>query len=133
MSQIRFERPFSVRMDVVETDDRVPSLRLDVKIDVSQFHHDLSFRGSVWIECAAWSRFVEALAHLPPQGAMLADMNGRSSMSIQRNGEHHRMSWVLKKTDSSGTQTSTIELVARLDQNELVVIKREFEDFPVWW
>ena len=43
MLEIKFEQPFSFRMDVVETDDHLPSMRVETKIIITQFQHSFSY------------------------------------------------------------------------------------------
>jgi hypothetical protein len=120
-------------MEVVETDDRLPSMRVETEISVSQFQHTLSYKGAFWIECGAWSRFAKALGSLPKGSAMLADMSGYFTLKLYEQAGKLRLSWAFRKEDVAGAMTAMSTVSAEMDDSMLARMRSEFSDFPVWW
>lgn len=132
MLKIKFERPFSVYIEVVETSDYLPSLRIEAKIVISQFQHMFSYQGTFWLECECWTNFTNSLND-PSRDAVLNDMGNNFALAIYKNDGKKIMSWKLNMTDVSGSSKTTVAFSAEIDDDMLGAIKREFEEFPVWW
>ncbi|MFN3295559.1 hypothetical protein [Caldimonas sp.] len=132
MLGIKLEQPFSLLMEVVETDDHVPSMRVETKITITQFQHMLSYQGSFWIECANWSSFSNALNN-SSLDATLKDMNDHFVLAISENKDKKILYWEFKKTDAGGGKKTIIAFSAEVDDDMLAKIKREFAEFPAWW
>jgi hypothetical protein len=81
MLEIKFEQPFCLHMEVVETDDHLPSIRVETKVIITQFQHTFSYQGTFWLECARWSNFVKALDG-SSQSAVLKDMSDYFTLMI---------------------------------------------------
>jgi len=132
MLEIKFEQPFSLHMEVVETDDHVPSMRVETKIIIAQFQNTLSYQGTFWLECATWNSFVNALND-PLQDAVLKDMSDYFVLAIHERDGKMVLSWEFKKADACGAKKTAIVFSAEIDDDMLGKIKREFIEFPVWW
>lgn len=132
MLEIKFERPFSVHMEVVETSDYLPSLRIEAQIVIAQFQHMFSYQGTFWLECACWSDFTNSLND-PSRDAVLNDMSNNFALAIYKKDGKKIISWKFNMTDVSGSSTTTVAFSAEIDDDMLGAIKREFAEFPVWW
>lgn len=62
---INIEKPLRLCLGVVETDEHVPSMRMQIAVDVQQFGHKLAYRGNAWFDCTTWDTFVQGLAAAP--------------------------------------------------------------------
>lgn len=132
MLEIKFEQPFSFRMEVVETDDHVPSMRVETRIIIAQFQHTFSYQGTFWLDCASWSSFTSALAD-SSQEAVLKDMSDYFVLAIRKSEGKTMLSWEFKKTDAIGIREAAVAFSAEIDDDMLGKIKREFTEFPSWW
>ena len=74
--EIKIERPFHLKLDVIEIDEHVPSMKVDVPVRVPQFGQSLEYRGYLWFECACWDTFVSDLSRIDETQAKLINMGG---------------------------------------------------------
>ncbi len=132
MLEIKFEQPFSLRMEVMETDDHVPSMRVATTIVITQFQHIFTYQGAFWLECASWSDFADALDD-SSRDPVLKDMGEHFVLSIRKIQEKKIISWEFTKTDINGAKKTTVAFSAEIDDDMLGRIKREFTEFPAWW
>jgi len=132
MLQIAFEKPFPLMMEVVEADDRVPSMRVEMKVSSSQFQHSLKYHGMLWIGCLDFSKFIAAL-NSSPVDALLKDMNGNFSLSVVGEGWIKTLSCELMKADVGGKKRVEAVFWAEVDDEVFQAIKNAFQQFPVWW
>lgn len=130
--EIEFERPFSLRMDVIETDDHVPSMRVETKIVVAQYQHTLSYQGSFWIECAELSRFANALTDTT-QGATLKDISECFCLSVSEADGNRILSCVFERTEIDGKKKAGFALSCVVDDDVMEEVRRSFREFPAWW
>jgi len=130
---IEFKNPFGFHLEVLETDDHVPSLRVSVLITVAQFQHSCQYEGTFWIECAVWDRFVRALHTPSGQMASLHDMSDNFVLSVQRANEALNLTWVFAKDDIGGNRYMKMSFTSTIDEDILAKIRQQFDDFPVWW
>lgn len=130
---IRFKSPFSFGLQIVEVDDRVPSLRADIEIAVDQFQHAFQYKGHIWIECSVWDGFVEAL-HMPSREAVsLHGMNDDFALVLQETEAGIALTWRLSKTDLDGRRRMAVEFTCKVNEDDLAAIRRQFDEFPTWW
>lgn len=132
MLEIKFEQPFSLHMEVVETDDHLPSMRVETKVIITQFQHTVIYQGTFWLECASWSNFVKALDG-SLQSAVLKDMNDYFALMIYESEGKKIVSWEFKKKDIDNTRAAAVVFSAEIDDDMLSKITREFVEFPAWW
>ena len=130
---IQFENPFKFQLEVLETDDHVPSLRTSVRVIIEQFQHKLQSEGTFWIECVVWDRFVQALRTPSADAVSLHDMSENFMLSVQNTEQGLVLEWKLVKADIGGKRHITVNLVAAIDEEILARIRQPFDDFPVWW
>ncbi len=133
MLEITFEQPMSFHMEVVESDDRVPSMRVETKIVVLQFQHTVTYQGAFWIECSNWSRFTDALNNPLAHCAELQDISGYFTLKICNEGGKRVLSWDLRKFDLGAPRQTSVTFSAEIDDEMLGRIKNEFSEFPMWW
>lgn len=124
MLEIKFEQPFSLHMEVVETDKRVPSMRFETKIMISQFQHTFSYQGTFWIECANWSSFTNALSNSSIQSAVLQDISGYFAIKVCGKDGKLILSWEFRKVDIGGSRQTMAAYTSEIDDAMLGKIKR---------
>lgn len=131
--KINLERPLSLKLEVVEIDDHVPSMRVEVEIVVKQFQHALQYEGAFWIACEDWDRFKETLGSLERGEAVLQDMNGYFMLGIHQDSSGLSLSWNFTKVDLGGGRKTEVAFSSNIDDDMLGKIKDEFSEFPSWW
>lgn len=130
--EIRIEKPFRLSFDVVETDEHVPSMRMQVSAEIQQFGQDISYHSSLWFACAGWDEFVSRLNDLDAAEASLVDMNNYFVLRLAKSAGIPEMSWEIKRTGLDGA-TVTAAFSSRIDEDTMAHIKSQIEQFPVWW
>jgi hypothetical protein len=130
---IQFENPFVFQLEVLETDDHVPSLRISVRIIIEQFQHKFQSEGTFWIECAVWDRFAQALRTPSMDAVSLHDMSENFMLSVQNTEQGLTLGWKLAKADIGGKRHITVSFVAVIDEDVLARIRQPFDEFPAWW
>lgn len=131
--EIEIEQPIGLRLEVVETDDRVSSMRVSAQIVVSQFQHTCRYEGTFWIECASWDEFTDSLRTSSWQEAALRDISGYFMLALRRTDEEVLLSWEFAKVDVGNNRRMKIVFSSKIDDDMLGKIKSEFLDFPAWW
>lgn len=132
--KIEIEQPVSLRLEVIDTDDHVPSMRVDAKIVVTQFQQVFSYGGTFWIECASWDGFTQLL--LAPLGEEIAlrDMSGYFTLALCRTNDGLSLVWKYAKEDvGNNYRKLEVAFTAAIDDDMLAKIRDEFREFPVWW
>ena len=130
---VQFETPFGFKLEVLEADDHVPSLRASVRIVIEQFQHKCQYEGAFWIECAVWDRFLQALHQPNKESTSLHDMSENFLLSIRQTEQGLSLEWRFVKTDAGGKCQMTANFIAFIDEDALASIRRVFEEFPAWW
>lgn len=131
--EINFKQPFSLHMEVTDTDDHVPSMQVETKISVDQFQHRTIYEGAFWIECSAWSKFTKALNASIFSEAILEDISGYFSLKVSDVSGKKYLSWDFQKADAGGVREMKVSIMTEIDESDLGKIKREFCEFPEWW
>jgi hypothetical protein len=106
--EIKIEHPIALYLEVVETEDHVPSMHVSVQIAVSQFQHTCRYEGTCWIECVSWERFTDALRGSSWQEAALRDISGYFMLALRRTGEAVLLVWEFTKTDVGSDRRMSI-------------------------
>ncbi|SDR49211.1 hypothetical protein SAMN05443245_6365 [Paraburkholderia fungorum] len=130
--EIRLEKPFRLSFDVVETDEYVPSMRMQVSAEIQQFGQDINCRSSLWFACSSWDEFASRLNDLDAGEARLADMNNYFVLRLGKPAGIPEISWEIKRSGLDGA-TVMVAFSSRLDEDTMAHIKSQIEQFPVWW
>ena len=131
--KIEFEQPIGLLLEVIETDEHVPSMRVNVRIVVAQFQHTSKYEGTFWIECPTWDNFVKSL-HGPFEDAVaLRDISGCFVIALQKIDGHLTFTWGFAKADVGGNRQMKITFTSAIDDDVLSRIRNEFLEFPAWW
>jgi hypothetical protein len=128
----KIEKPFRLHLDLVDTDEHVPSMRMQVVIDVQQFGHRLEYRGNMWFDCTIWDTFVAGLNDIGEDKIELVDMGGHFTLSVGAVSRKLMMSCEVKKADVTGA-VATAAFRAPIDEDTLAHVKNQFMQFDRWW
>lgn len=131
--KIEIKQPIAFCLEVVETDDHVPSMRVQVQIVVEQFQHTCRYDGAFWIECANWDGFVQSLRAPSAEGVALRDMNGCFMLAVQENDERLSLVFEFTKSDVGSSRQMKFAFTSVIDDDLLAKIRDEFLEFPAWW
>ncbi|NSX06947.1 hypothetical protein [Cupriavidus gilardii] len=130
--EVRIERPFQLKLDVVAIDQHVPSMKANVSFRVEQFGQKLEYCGSFWFDCASWDSFVAALDSVQNKPARMTDMSGSFVFALQMGTEKIEASWEIKRIALEGAVT-TVTCRFPVDLDDLAHMKEKLKDFPRWW
>lgn len=131
--KIRFENPLSFDLEVIEIDNKIPSMRVSVSASIDQFQHTLEYKGTFWIECTKWSNFKNSLRDSLSTISVLDDMSEQFSIKIERNNNIISFYLEFVKKDICKEKTVKLNFSADIDDDVFGKIRDEFLDFPEWW
>jgi hypothetical protein len=131
--RIEFEQPLSLALEVIETDEHVPSMRVNVQTVVMQFQNTSKYEGTFWIECTTWDSFVKSLHGLIEEAVVLRDISGCFVITLQKIDGCLMFTWEFAKTDVGGNRQVKITFTSAIDDDVLSKIRNEFFEFPAWW
>lgn len=129
---INIEKPLRLFLEVVETEEHVPSMKMQITADVIQFGHELTYRGTTWIACAAWDAFVHGLAESGTSEVALVDMGNHFTLMLGNANGSLELVWEMKKRDASGC-VSTASFRAPIDPDTYAHVALQFREFERWW
>lgn len=131
--KIEIKQPIVLSLEVVETDDHVPSMRVQVQIVVEQFQHTCRYDGAFWIECANWDGFVQSLWAPKLESVALRDMSGCFMFAFQENDAILSLVLEFEKSDLGRNRQMKFAFTSAIDDDLLAKIRDEFLEFPAWW
>ncbi len=132
--KIEIEQPIALRLEVVETDDHVPSMRVSAKIVVAQFQHVFAYDGTFWIECASWDGFTQSLLAPLSEEIVLSDISGYFMLVLRKTNDGLSLIWQYARADvGNNGRRLEIAFTSAIDDDMLAKIRDEFREFPVWW
>jgi hypothetical protein len=131
--KIEIKQPIALCLEVIETDDHVPSMRVQMQIVVEQFQHTCRYDGTFWIECTNWDGFVQSLLALDTEGVALRDMSGCFMLAMQKNDERLSLVVEFAKSDVGSNRQMKFAFKSAIDDDLLAKIRDEFLEFPTWW
>lgn len=132
--KIEIEQPIALRLEVIETDEHVPSMRVNAKIVVTQFQHVFSYDGTFWIECANWDGFTQSLLAPLSEEIALRDISGYFTLALRKTDNGLSLVWKYAKADV-GDNCRRLEMAftSAIDDDMLAKIRDEFGEFAAWW
>lgn len=125
---INIDRPIEISIDVIEFDEKIPSIKILLRMVAEKFGRSILVNTTCWLECAVFDEFI----HLLRDGkfASIKDMSGDFFMAVDV--KRGKFVWSYANTDLNGN-------VMRAGGEEFLVdgakekILMEFESFPKWW
>ena len=130
---VKFENPFEFQLDILESDNHIPSLKVCVRILVEQFQHKHQYEGCFWVECAVWDSFLHAL-HSPSADAVsLHDLSENFAISIKNTEKGLALEWRSAKKDVGAKRQIATNFISFIDGEVLEEIRQQFDNFPTWW
>ncbi|WJZ79344.1 hypothetical protein [Paraburkholderia sabiae] len=130
--RIALQVPSRIDIDVVETDDRLPSMCCNVTIEANQFLQRLHFRDRAWISCSTWDSFVKGLTVDDCTNPELFDIERRLVLRVLKSTAGFQVSFEGRRTHSNGV-IGKMAILAPLHREEFAVVARKFADFERWW
>lgn len=131
--KVEFEQPLTFVLEVIETDDHVPSMRVNVQIEVDQFQNTCKYDGTFWIECTTWDSFTKSLHGPFEEAVVLRDISECFVITLQKFDDSLLFSWEFAKTDIGGNRQIKIAFTSAINDDVLSRVRNEFWQFPAWW
>ncbi|MGS1010523.1 hypothetical protein [Achromobacter anxifer] len=115
-------------MDVIEFDEKIPSIKIAVNLAVEKFGRSVSVNMTCWVECAVFDLFIDSLKN--DKTASIKDMSDEFfiSVDVERNG----FVWSCSSADFNGNVMKA-EGEESLADDAKGMILTAFESFPKWW
>ena len=130
--EINFEHPFGFKLDVIEIDERTPSFKVEISIQIAQFIHRCSYGGKLWIECSEWDRFINSLKDDRTGVSTLKSISNDFFLSITKDVSPIIFAWRFFRVDVLKNSTF-MEHKSNIDEDTYSLLKSKFLEFPVWW
>ena len=130
--EISFEHPYGFKLDVIEIDERTPSFKVEINIQIEQFIHRCSYGGKLWIECSEWDKFIHSLKDDRIGVSALKSISNDFFLSITKEVNPIIFAWRFFRVDVLKNSTF-MEHKSNIDEDTYSLLKSKFLEFPVWW
>ncbi|MCY7296230.1 hypothetical protein [Alteromonas sp. a30] len=124
-------------LDLLEFDDRLPSMRFKLLYEVKYFGGEFRFNYSnLWVECGVWENWLEQLLELQfdaPKKAVFHDMDKDFFITITKESEGQFVFEVDFALDEFEMPTTRINSTFKVSQDKLSKIISSCQSFPVVW
>ena len=130
--EINFERPYGFKLDVIEIDERTPSFKVEIGIQIEHFIHKCSYAGKLWIECREWDKFILSLKDDKIESSTLKSISNDFILSFTKNVNPILFEWHFFRVDVLKNSTF-MEHKSNIDEDTYSLLKSKFLEFPVWW
>lgn len=126
MSEIKINYPISFDLSVIETDDRIPSFKIELINDLSELTGEFKFIHRYWVSNESWDKFIEN----PFNG--LEDLDGvKRFLLMQKNIDIYIFEINMSFKATSKEVSNVIRYT--LNTEEKIILVNKFEDFLRWW
>lgn len=125
---IEITNPVNIKLDVIELDEHVPSLKFSVSISVEKFGYKAEVNAHFWIECQCFDQFVNCMNR--GKLAIFKDMN--DSFELVLNPVAGEFNWLCMKEDINGG-IAISKGSEKLNDAASQSISHAFNDYPKWW
>lgn len=126
---IEFFRPIRISLDVVETDERLPSVKFKFEVESNAFSESFLYRGEVWIACKDLDIFNYSLGRT---SCHLTSLDGLFSLEIVQGSGRYVLRWFRRKESVFGA-VAEMKYESSLDSDDISAIKSSFDSFAKWW
>ena len=125
---INIDNPVRLFINVIEFDEKVPSIKLLVDVLAEKFGCSVSVNTTCWVECAVFDSFVGLLRS--GQTALISDMS--SDFSLVVDVERGKLAWSYGREDVNGNvvRAGGEDILAEGAQDQILLA---FENYPKWW
>lgn len=137
MADILFTEPFHFEMNVIETEEVLPSFRVGALIEVKSMSRQLRYvDDTLWIDCDDWDVFIDDLKKVidnKKYEATLFDMSRK--ILFQLESKDGKMFIALNCSFSMDykDRSNILSLKYEIDEGTFCRIEKGFRGFPIWW
>jgi len=128
---IKISAPIQVEFDLLESDDRLPSVKFRFFVDTARMASSLHCSGEIWITCSAFDCFLSGLVE-GERPSRLASIDERFLLEIVENDRGIFFCWSWKLEGSFSFSTSSFVEIP-INEDEISAIRNVFDSFPKWW
>ena len=125
MSDILITNPIYFTVDVIENDDKLPSLKLTCRIKNEGLKGDFDIRFNFWVSCSDWDLFATG------KSRELSDLSNFSRIEII--SDNSDLYFVINPVFSTFNVSLNSELKIKISENDLNCILNQFLNYPKWW
>lgn len=139
MSNINIEQPIILKMDIIEVDAYIPSIKM--KVDVKMFHPSGFFQyqaNDIWFESSEWDKFTNSLIALlslnsDVEYACLKDMSEYFKIYLlHKSVDQYQFKFSCEEPDM-GQGLTKINFTCFINKELLGQWAYTFQNFPKWW
>ena len=136
MQLISIQRPLSIDMEMVDTDTRLPSIKMAVKMEVVHPTGTIIYSANdIWFECSVWDEFVSNILNVSSGGRRDASLKNMSDFFVLNIGIDEgikRLNFTSREVNA-GEGVVSLNFESILDDDMLAAIIEQFTTFEKWW
>ncbi|WP_445657799.1 hypothetical protein [Achromobacter sp. NCFB-sbj8-Ac1-l] len=127
---LEISRPMRISFDVLEIEERLPSIKLSFHVDFVGMAYSLSNFGEIWVACNDFDGFVNGLG--VNADSRFSSIDGNFKIDIFKKEEQSFFSWSSRReTIQTAVVGSFYE--SPISNDEIFAIKNNFQSFEKWW
>ena|GEM_PF-1674613 len=126
---IEIYQPIFFSMDLIETEDNLPSMLFQVKASAETLTRRISFEDRVWFTCESFDQFISSING--SSEAELVSMDECVKLQILR-GDRPRFKVSCESKQIPGS-IDLVTLCRENDEDEFAKLSESFKNFPRWW
>lgn len=127
MSEIKITSPVTLEISLLETDEYIPSFKIEIKINDNELKGSLQIVRYVWIKNEDWDIFESS------ENGELKDMSDNPVIKIRKQEDINKNILSLYFSSSSPNGFQTIELNYFLNNEMKMNVYNKIKSFPKWW
>jgi hypothetical protein len=136
MSSISIKRPIGIKLDIIETDNYLPSIKMEVHIEMEHPTGKILYQADdIWFECTHWDNFTATLNQIANNSkgeAFLENMSSNFKVKLIRDGSSIKFNFTVQESNVSDGEAS-INFSSLIDDDLFNQIKSQFVEFEKWW
>jgi hypothetical protein len=129
MTDIQFKfNSLSIQFKLIETEDRLPSFKLRVSVNISQSIREFGYSEELWFQCHSWDSFITALN----TNGEMATLNSMSNEDFILTVSPDEATVKVKAQSIDGATTKLYHVQPLIDDT-FTIVKNAFLEFDRWW
>lgn len=136
MTIIELETPVEVTLELLEFEDRLPSIRMAVALRMNHSTGSASYEATdIWFECSKWDEFVSQLSALNTEGngsTILETLRGYFRIEVVGKAHVHSIAVICREPDIEHGEID-LRYLKNLDSDDLSIVRSRFLEFDKCW
>jgi hypothetical protein len=136
MSSVSIKRPIDIKLDTIEIDNYLPSIKMAVHIEMEHPTGKILYQADdIWFECTQWDNFTATLNQIANNRkgeSSLENMSNNFKIKLIYEDRVIKFSFTVHENNISNGEVS-INFSSLIDDDLFNQIKSQFVEFEKWW